>query len=413
MSVLQTSRSSMLWLLAFIVGSLLIFLGASPYMISGEVPETVMHSVLLSEIALGVSILFLFHISTRPFLALPRYVVPVVGIFFGLVLVSVLLFRVDYSRFSLMVGFVCSALLLMLFSIYIVKARKGLVYLIPNFETANWMDQAGVKFEVLGESVLPDILPDAVCVDLHSTVSSDWQRLIADFSLLRVPVYHVASLQEMIDGKVDTRYLHENSVGSLMVDGVYEPLKRLIDVLGCLLLLPAVVPVVLFTALLIRIESQGNPFFFQSRVGEGGRIFRLWKLRSMAELSATETAKFATDETHRITRIGAVIRKCRIDELPQLWNVLKGDMSLIGPRPEQPSFVESFNQQIPFYSYRHIVKPGITGWAQVEQGYADCEDTTAEKLSYDLFYIKNYSFWLDAVIVLKTLRTILTGFGAR
>ncbi len=124
-------------------------------------------------------------------------------------------------------------------------------------------------------------------------------------------------------------------------------------------------------------------------------------------------SKFATEEQARVTRIGKVIRKIRIDELPQFFNVLKGEMSLIGPRPEQESFVKKFEEEIPFYGYRHMVKPGITGWAQTVQGYADDTETTTQKLAYDLYYIKHLSFWLDMNIVIKTIRTMLTGFGAK
>ena len=123
--------------------------------------------------------------------------------------------------------------------------------------------------------------------------------------------------------------------------------------------------------------------------------------------------KFATEEQARITRVGKFIRKFRIDELPQFFNVLKGEMALIGPRPEQESFVKLFENDIPFYGYRHMVKPGITGWAQTIHGYADDEDSTKEKLAYDLYYIKHLSLWLDINIVFKTLRTMLTGFGAK
>jgi lipopolysaccharide/colanic/teichoic acid biosynthesis glycosyltransferase len=124
-------------------------------------------------------------------------------------------------------------------------------------------------------------------------------------------------------------------------------------------------------------------------------------------------AQFAGEEDPRITRVGRFIRKYRIDELPQFFNVLKGDMSLIGPRPEQPEFVERFDEELPFYIYRHVVKPGITGWAQVRQGYAANVDQTREKIEYDFYYIKHCSLFLDIFILLLTVRTMCTGFGAR
>ena len=123
--------------------------------------------------------------------------------------------------------------------------------------------------------------------------------------------------------------------------------------------------------------------------------------------------QFALSDDKRITNVGRFIRKTRIDEIPQFINVLKGDMSIIGPRPEQLAFVEQFEKEIPFYPYRHVVRPGITGWAQVMQGYADCADDTRVKIEHDFYYIKHFSLWLDILIVVKTIRTILTGFGAR
>jgi UDP-GalNAc:undecaprenyl-phosphate GalNAc-1-phosphate transferase len=169
----------------------------------------------------------------------------------------------------------------------------------------------------------------------------------------------------------------------------------------------------LLTALAVKLESPGPVLFWQERVGAGGKTFRMVKFRSMRTDSEARGARFATDGDDRVTRIGRFLRRSRIDELPQYWNILKGEMSLIGPRPEQVSFVRQFEQEIPFYAYRHLVKPGITGWAQVNQGYAASVHETRGKLEHDLYYIKHFSFWLDALIVFGTIRTVLTGFGAR
>ena len=169
----------------------------------------------------------------------------------------------------------------------------------------------------------------------------------------------------------------------------------------------------MLTAIAIRLESPGKVIFVQERVGQGGRLFKIYKFRSMRFDAEKHGAQLAQQNDARITRVGKFIRKTRIDELPQFINVLKGDMSLIGPRPEQLGFVKEFEKTIPFYNYRHIVKPGISGWAQVTQGYASNEDETALKVQYDFYYIKHISFALDVLIVLKTIQTMLTGFGAR
>ncbi|MNZ52763.1 UDP-N-acetylgalactosamine-undecaprenyl-phosphate N-acetylgalactosaminephosphotransferase [compost metagenome] len=169
----------------------------------------------------------------------------------------------------------------------------------------------------------------------------------------------------------------------------------------------------LVTAILIKLESPGPVMFLQNRVGKGNQDFRIYKFRSMCQNSEQHGAQFAQDGDMRVTRVGKVIRKLRIDELPQFFNVLKGDMSLIGPRPEQRTFVDQFEREIPFYMYRHIVRPGISGWAQVVHGYAADADDTRIKIEHDFYYIKHFSLWLDVLIVFKTIRTILTGFGAR
>ncbi|MEZ9464523.1 sugar transferase [Vibrio splendidus] len=163
---------------------------------------------------------------------------------------------------------------------------------------------------------------------------------------------------------------------------------------------------------LLYIQDPGKVIYTQTRVGKNGTIFTLYKFRTMHNSASIKSAQFATQEKHRIHFIGVWLRKFRLDEIPQFYNVLKGDMSLIGPRPEQPEFVKSYKQQIPCYNYRHTVKPGITGWAQINQGYTDNSESTQTKLGYDLYYIKHYSFELDLTIVIKTIRTLLTTDGS-
>jgi lipopolysaccharide/colanic/teichoic acid biosynthesis glycosyltransferase len=184
-------------------------------------------------------------------------------------------------------------------------------------------------------------------------------------------------------------------------------------ILFLLLSLPIALPVAVVTALAIKIDSRGPLIFTQERVGEGGNIFRMHKFRSMHVDAELGGARFAQSEDERVTRVGRFIRRYRLDELPQFANILTGQMSLIGPRPEQVGFVKQFEKEIPFYGYRHLVKPGITGWAQVNHGYAADEKETRTKLEHDLYYVKHFSIWIDVLIGLKTFRTIITGFGAR
>lgn len=193
----------------------------------------------------------------------------------------------------------------------------------------------------------------------------------------------------------------------------YLSTKRAIDLTAIALALPLAVVIATITAIAIKLESSGDVFFWQKRVGMNGEVFNMLKFRSMTSDSEKNGSQFAQSDDMRVTRIGKFIRKFRVDEIPQLWNVLKGEMSIIGPRPEQESFVNEFNKSIPNYSLRHMVMPGITGLAQTEQGYVADAEATITKLEYDLYYIKNMSLLTDAQITLKTIYTIMTGFGAR
>lgn len=190
--------------------------------------------------------------------------------------------------------------------------------------------------------------------------------------------------------------------------------RRVIDILAGLLLLGLTWPVMVLTAMLIRLEDGGPVFYRQDRVGLAGRWFKMIKFRSMGIGSEADgVPRWAARSDVRVTRVGRVLRHLRIDELPQLWNVLAGDMSLVGPRPERPYFVTRLAGDLPQYASRHRVKPGITGWAQVSYRYGDSVEDAAQKLRYDLYYVHNRTLCLDVVIVLKTVRVVMTGAGSR
>ncbi|ODP37326.1 TIGR03013 family XrtA/PEP-CTERM system glycosyltransferase [Sphingomonas turrisvirgatae] len=190
--------------------------------------------------------------------------------------------------------------------------------------------------------------------------------------------------------------------------------KRLFDIVASLLLLALTLPLILLGALAVKLESKGPAFYRQRRVGLYGQGFDIIKLRSMRQdAEVAGKAVWAELDDPRITRVGRFIRKVRIDELPQCWSVLKGEMSFVGPRPERPQFVEDLEQQIPYYAERHMVKPGITGWAQINYPYGASIDDSRHKLEYDLYYAKNYSPFLDLLILLQTIRVVIFPDGAR
>ena len=253
---------------------------------------------------------------------------------------------------------------------------------------------------------------DGVVLDRHVRSTDARTRLLGELKMQHLRLYSVESVAELTSGRkmlptaADSLWEIDNDPG-------YDRAKRLLDVAAVLLLAPLWLPLAAGVALAVRFDSKGPALYSQPRVGRDGQVFTLWKFRSMVHGLQAPGVHFAQADDPRITRVGRVLRRTRLDELPQLLNVLWGDMSLIGPRPEQTAFVRDFAATIPSYPYRHLVRPGLTGWAQVQQGYADSADSTRIKLSYDLYYVAHYSLALDLLIAAKTVKTICTGFGAR
>jgi len=269
---------------------------------------------------------------------------------------------------------------------------------------------------------------------------SDMQRLIAEHHIDRIVVglsdrRGKLPIEELLRAKLagirveDATTTYERVTGKILIDDlrpswlifsdgfrvsrVTRLMKRAIDLALSLMLAIATLPLMLLTALLVLLEDGGPVFYRQERVGENGRQFVLSKFRSMRK-DAEQGGKpiWAKDGDDRITRVGRFIRKTRLDELPQLWNVVRGDMSFVGPRPERPFFVDQLSQQIPFYQQRHAVKPGLTGWAQVKYRYGSSLEDAMEKLRYDLYYIKHLSVIFDLTIVFDTVKVVLFRKGA-
>ena len=242
-------------------------------------------------------------------------------------------------------------------------------------------------------------------------------RQLLDCKLSGIKVYDIATHFEKTLGQIRIDYVNAGWLifGTGFNQGLGRTIvKRAFDLLCAALLIVLALPVMVVTAALIKLESRGPLLYRQERVGQNGKTFYVNKFRSMrtdAEKDGQPVWAVANDS--RVTRIGAVIRKLRIDELPQLFNVLKGDMSLVGPRPERPFFVDQLTAQIPYFAARHSVKPGVTGWAQVRYQYGSTIEDSQEKLQYDLYYVKNHSLFLDIVILFETVFVVLTAKGAR
>ena len=232
-----------------------------------------------------------------------------------------------------------------------------------------------------------------------------------------VHVNDFSSFMERETGRVDLDTLNPSwlifSDGFSSSRAISSVFKRLFDITASCLLLLLTFPIIAVFAVAVKLDSKGPAFFRQQRVGLYGEKFVLLKLRSMGADAEKDGAKWADKDDVRITRVGSLIRKVRIDELPQVWTVLKGQMSFVGPRPEVPSIVDDLDEQLPYYAERHMVKPGITGWAQINYPYGASVEDARAKLEYDLYYAKNYTPFLDLLILLQTLRVILWPEGAR
>ena len=230
----------------------------------------------------------------------------------------------------------------------------------------------------------------------------------------RVAIEEGSSLYERLTGKVGVEMLRPSWIifsGNSRRGATWLAARRALNIAAALLGLLVGLPVAIIAAIAIKLDSPGPVFYRQERVGKNGRIFKIIKFRSMREDAETGDPVWSTENDQRITRVGRVMRRIRIDELPQFINILRGEMGLVGPRAERSFFVEQLTRQIPFYSQRHLVEPGLTGWAQVMYGYGSSVEDAQQKLQYDLYYIKNVSFWFDLWVILKSIRIILFGRG--
>jgi lipopolysaccharide/colanic/teichoic acid biosynthesis glycosyltransferase len=254
-----------------------------------------------------------------------------------------------------------------------------------------------------------------IVIDLKAVLSADMARYVSSASVSgqlirpRVVVYEEHTrrlpLVHIIGGWVVARPVHRSG---------FAPVKRVLDVALVLLTLPLWLLLAAIVWVVVKMDSWRDPAFYrQERVGRHGDPFTLTKFRTMIVDAESEGPQFASKDDPRITQVGRFLRLARLDEIPQLWNVLVGDLSLVGPRPERPVFVKHFTETIPFYGSRSLIRPGVTGWAQVQYGYADGDADTVEKLTFDLYYVKYSSLWLDVHILGKSLWTVITGFGAR
>src|SRR5438067_6216561 len=375
-----------------------------------------LNTVLGNAIAVMLAFWARLSIETYPGIRRSSVILPAALTGHGIVVVWFVLTRFPYDRIGLATGFLLHVTWLYLLYIYAERRVRRRIAVVPFGATERLVEVPGVDWHLLKRPQLHDARAcNAIVADFSAELPDEWEAFLADAALDGRIVYQVKQLTESLTGRVELEYLSENSFGSLVPARGYFYLKGLVDFAWALLILAVALPLMAIVAAAIRLDSKGVVLFRQKRVGHAGKPITVYKFRTMrtVEVEDERSAAMTRDGDDRITRVGHFLRKWRIDELPQVFNILKWEMSWIGPRPEAEVLSVWYTSEIPFYRYRHVVKPGISGWAQVNQGHvADVHDVH-RKLQYDFYYIKYFSPWLDVLILFRTIKTMLTGFGSR
>jgi lipopolysaccharide/colanic/teichoic acid biosynthesis glycosyltransferase len=364
--------------------------------------------------AITFSFLVIRRLLRFPLLNNYGYVALTFVISFSIVAIFLRFWRIDFSSPQFFFGMVIITAMVELFFYTRRRWASSRLAIAPGASKLAKLPAAllgRVEFTMLTSAPEFDFEYDGVIADLSSDLGPKWERFIAVSALRGVPVYDVKQFNESITGRVVVDHLRENTLGAVVPSLIYPQFKRGLDILLSLTLLPFMALILGICAILIKLETSGPIIYRQQRAGFRGRPFTIFKLRTMTHNHGG--GDYTLKDDARVTRIGRFLRHYRIDELPQIINILRGDMSWIGPRPEAMSLARLYERELPFYIYRHIVQPGITGWAQVHQGNVAAVDAARLKLEYDFYYIKHFSYWLDVVIVIKTIYTILTRFGCR
>lgn len=263
-------------------------------------------------------------------------------------------------------------------------------------------------------SEIPLVESATLVVDLRSVLSEDMARFVSSASMSGQNVRPLVEVYEEHTGRLPLVHIVRGwEITRPVARSRYAPIKRVLEAGVTIVTAPLWLALGGLIAVAIRLNSRGPVIYRQTRTGKDGSTFTLYKFRSMVVDAEQDGPQFASTNDPRTTLLGRLLRRTRLDEIPQLWNVVLGDLALVGPRPERPVFVEEFSHAIPFYNTRHLVRPGITGWAQVHSGYGDGVEDALDKLTYDLYYVKHSSLWLDMEILGKTVWTVLTGDGSR
>lgn len=275
------------------------------------------------------------------------------------------------------------------------------------YEIKFWMKEGlqDKEFGHLSQIILANNI-SMIAIPAHIKKSSRAAKLIYKNLILGIEVIDLAKLYENIFQKVPLAELEEVWFLENLAKShkIHDAVKQPLEIVMAIFLTIITLPLALLAAILIKLTSPGSAFFTQIRVGKGNQHFVLWKFRTMVADAEKKGPRWAKPNDRRVTPLGKILRRTHLDELPQLWNIIRGELSLIGPRPERPEFVKNLSKEIPYYELRHLINPGITGWAQINYRYGASVDDAYEKLQYDIYYLKNRSLWLDLLILLKTAK---------
>jgi exopolysaccharide biosynthesis polyprenyl glycosylphosphotransferase len=377
-------------------------------------------SITLSTIATFFAIVVLTRMIRYPGVSHAGTILPTFGAAYAIAFAVLLYTREPYINTLLLICFTSSVAVQYAIAARLRRSANPMHYIVPGGRVSALSRVRNCNTHVWTAPDAP-LPPGAIVVaDLHFDHNYEWERRMAEAALEGVPIFHYKQVLESLTGRVQIDHLSENVLGSLIPSNSYHGAKRLADIVGALIALPLLFPLLLVSAIAIKLDSPGPIFFRQKRIGFRSKQFHVLKFRTMRDRShapvdqASDVRTAITvDDDERITRVGRWLRRTRIDELPQVWNILCGDMSWIGPRPEALSLSEWYAGEIPFYAYRHIVRPGISGWAQVNQGHVTELEDIHTKLQYDFFYVKHFSYWIDIIIVVRTAAVVFNGFGAK
>jgi len=400
---------------ALVIGALVPWLARGP--LPGKVIEAAsLNALVANAIAIAIAFWMRLSIETYPGIRRSYVILPSALTGHGLTIVWFVLTRFPYDRIGLLAGFLLHVAFLYVLYVYAERNVRRRIAVVP-FGDINLLTRVpGVDWKMLTRPRLHDSRGcHAIVADFSADLPDEWEAFLADAALAGRIVYQVKQLGESLTGRVELEHLSENSFGSLLPARGYFYLKSFLDFIAALLALPFALLVIVPAAIAIRLDSPGPILFRQKRVGHAGKPIIVYKFRTMRAVQVEDERRAAmtADDDDRVTRVGRFLRKVRLDELPQIFNILKWEMSWIGPRPEAEVLSIWYTSELPFYRYRHVVKPGISGWAQVNQGHVAEVEEVHRKLQYDFYYIKYFSPWLDLLILFRTIKTMLTGSGAK